>query len=74
MAKNYSKKRFKTLKSFGFLPADEMAASHLSLATEYIFENFPKEFHHQIARDFWIYFLIRDLFMNFNEIYSLMKL
>jgi hypothetical protein len=68
-----SKKRFKTLKTFGFLPLEETSSRHADMATDFIFDNFPREFQHQIARDFWIYFLIRDLYLEFNLIYQFNK-
>ena len=40
---------------------------------DYVYENYPRQFEHQIIRDFWIYQLIRDLFMQFNTIHEFAK-
>ena len=69
----YSKRRSKTLKTYGFLPLDESKAV-ANLATDFLFDNFPREFHHQIARDFWIYCLAKDLILQFNGLYLFAKM
>jgi hypothetical protein len=50
------KRRAKTLKTFGLLLEPTEKAQSL---TNTVYEDFPREFEQQIARDFWIYILIR---------------
>ena len=69
----YTRRRSKTLQTYGFLPLDEETNSTSQKATDFVFNNFPRQFHHQIVRDFWIYFLIKDIATSYNELYDFAK-
>jgi len=70
LLKKSSKRRNKTLKTFGLISnSNENGPSISSYTIDHVYENEAILTSHKVVRDFWIYLIAKDLLLEFNGLH-----